>query len=183
MQSAGFSFDVIPSRAAESWSERDPIKLAMLNAEKKVRRSDFFGAWDRLLIGADTIVVLNRFIFGKPAGSASAERMLKTLSGKTHRVITGLCLAGPGSDSSPSILLRCDACVSHVTFNTLDASTLRDYLLSGEWQGKAGAYAIQAEGRNLVAKLSGDYENVIGLPVKLLHGLLSKYFSHCILQP
>jgi septum formation protein len=183
MLSAGFSFDVFPSRVAESWSELDPIKLAMLNAEKKVRRSDFFGVQDRLLIGADTVVVINSLIFGKPAGPVSAERMLQTLSGKTHRVITGICLSGPGADLSHPTVLQSDAAVSHVTFHALNTSDLRAYILSGEWQGKAGAYAIQEHGRNLVTDLSGDYDNVVGLPLKLLHGLLSKYFGHCILQP
>jgi septum formation protein len=182
MQSAGYTFDVIPSHAAESWSERDPVKLAMFNAEKKVRRSDFFGVQDRLLIGADTIVVLNSYIFGKPAGRESAKRMLRALSGNPHRVITGLCLSGPGSDASHSNLLQYDAALSHVTFKPLDALTIAAYIATGEWKGKAGAYAIQAHGWNLVAEYSGDYDNIVGLPVNLLNGLLAKYFSHCLIQ-
>ena len=153
----------------------------MTNAEKKVRRSDFFGSHDRLLVGADTIVALGNMIFGKPAGRNSAERMLRELTGKTHRVITGLCLSGPGTDDQTSTDIRLESAVSYVTFNTLNDSTIRTYLSSGEWEGKAGAYAIQGEGRSLVAAFDGDYDNIVGLPLKLLHASISKYFSHCLL--
>lgn len=180
LQTAGYSFDVAPTHTAEVWSDRDPVKLAIHNAEKKVRASDFFGDRTRLLIGADTIIAFDGRVFGKPVGVESARRMLTTLSGRTHQVITGICLAGPDSVDNGCVLIS-KAAVSDVTFHSISPEIVNDYIASGEWKGKAGAYAIQGIGAKLVDKLSGDYDNVVGLPMTLLKDVISQYFSHCIL--
>ncbi|RQV98277.1 septum formation protein Maf [bacterium] len=180
---AGYSFDVAPAHVTEIWSDRDPVKLAIHNAEKKVRASDFFGNREKVLIGADTIIAFDDQVFGKPVGIESARRMLTTLSGRTHQVITGICLSGPDPDSEDECTLVSSAAVSHVKFRVLSPVLLKEYLDSSEWKGKAGAYAIQGLGAKLVDKLTGDYENVVGLPMTLLKDVIAQNFSHCILQP
>ena len=183
LRNAGYSFDIAPTHVSELWSHRDPIQLAVLNAEKKVRASDFFGKKSRLLIGADTIIAFNNQVFGKPQGIDSARRMLESLSGKVHQVITGICLSGPAPDSYNDYTTISSACSSDVTFHKLSNKTINDYVASGEWKGKAGAYAIQGLGSDLVQSLSGDYQNVVGLPISLLENAFNKHFSHCIFQP
>jgi septum formation protein len=109
--------------------------------------------------------------------------MLKSLSGREHQVITGICLSGPALLSDNDYIVHTDAAISFVRFHDLAPDTLKTYLESEEWKGKAGAYAIQGRGSQLVEKLTGDFENVVGLPMILLKNAIAQYFSHCILQP
>ena len=94
--------------------------------------------------------------------------MLAELSGRTHQVISGVCLLGPG--------VRCvEDATTHVTFRPTDATEIERYVASGEWEGRAGSYAIQGLGARLVAGIDGDYLNVVGLPAALLIGLLAAH--------
>jgi septum formation protein len=115
---------------------------------------------ESIVLGADTIVVLGSEILGKPVDDADATRMLRRLSGKEHRVITGLALMDAGTGS-----LNRSAVISTVRFRSLDDEEIDRYIASGEPQGKAGAYAIQGLGAGLVATLEGCFTNVVGLPL------------------
>ena len=127
-------------------------------------------AGERPVLGVDTEVVLQGEIFGKPDDATEAEQMLEQLSGKTHVVMSGLCLVTPGWEV-----------VEHegtlVTFRELTPRDLATYLATGEWEGRAGAYAIQGRGAALVKCIEGDYLNVVGLPGALLVRLLAERFA------
>ena len=178
LQRLGIPFDVVPSNAVERWAAADAVELAQINARRKVERSAHHRAPDRLLLGADTLIAFDGRLFGKPAGRESARRMLETLSGRCHEVITGVCVSGPAASSHEIVTVE-SAARSHVQFRSLNPSDIESYLRSGEWAGKAGAYAIQDVGRALVEYLDGDYENVVGLPTELIHELLARHFRHC----
>ena len=113
-------------------------------------------------------VALDGRVFGKPAGRAEAERMLLELSGRTHAVVSGLCLLGPGFE-----LVENE--ITEVAFRVLSPKLLSVYLDSGEWEARAGGYAIQGFGGRLVERIEGDYLNVVGLPGALLVSLLEQH--------
>ena len=115
-------------------------------------------AEDSVVLGADTEVVLDDDVFGKPQDADEAAAMLRRLSGRTHAVITVVWLVGAARE-------LCATCVSQVRFATLDESTIAAYVTTGEPFGKAGAYAIQGRGATLVEHLQGSYSGVMGLPV------------------
>jgi septum formation protein len=121
-----------------------------------------------LVIGADTIVVRGEQVMGKPADLEDARRMLRALSGVTHRVITGIAVRRAG----PAPLLLSEAVETEVTFRRLTDNEIEAYLLTGEPTDKAGAYAIQGYGALLAAGVRGDYPNIVGLPVARLAELL-----------
>ena len=110
------------------------------------------------VIGADTEVVLGDAVFGKPADSADAAAMLRRLSGRTHQVLSAVSLVS--ADGEWQALS-----VSEVRFDTLDAAAIEAYVAGDEWQGKAGAYAIQGSAQAFIAHLSGSYSGVMGLPL------------------
>jgi septum formation protein len=122
------------------------------------------------VLAVDTAVVLDGLIFGKPDDAAEAERMLEELAGKTHVVVSGLCLLTPGWEVVEHEGTR-------VTFRELTPRDLAAYLATREWQGRAGAYAIQGRGAALVRVVDGDYLNVVGLPAALLVRLLAERFA------
>ena len=125
---------------------------------------------DRPVLGVDTIVSCGGRVLGKPAGAEEAESMLELLGGKTHEVVSGLCLRTPAWE----VVGRE---VTHVTFRPLTPRDLAWYVGSGEWEGRAGAYAIQGRGAALVERIEGDYLNVVGLPAALLVRLLAERFA------
>jgi len=111
-----------------------------------------------LVLGADTEVVLDGEVFGKPRDAGDAAAMLHRLSGRTHEVISAVWLVSDGREAG-------DVCVSKVRFTALDASTIDAYVATGEPFGKAGAYAIQGRGAALIEHLQGSYSGVMGLPL------------------
>jgi len=113
--------------------------------------------------------VLGGRIYGKPADAGDAERMLEELSGRTHAVVSGLCLLTPAWEV-------CEAAATLVTFRPLTPRDLAAYVAGGEWEGRAGGYAIQGRGAALVERVEGDYLNVVGLPAALLVRLLAERF-------
>ncbi|HSM06324.1 MAG TPA: nucleoside triphosphate pyrophosphatase [Longimicrobiales bacterium] len=123
----------------------------------------------RLVLAGDTEVVLDGRTLGKPRDPEGARKMLRELSGRTHRVITGLALAGPGPGELRS---RCD--VAQVTFRQLSEADIVDYVATGEPMDKAGGYGIQGLGGALVTRVEGDYYTVVGLPVSGLVDLLEE---------
>ena len=127
---------------------------------------------DVIVLGADTEVVVEGEILGKPRDAEDAARMLRLLSGRTHQVITGVCLARP-----PDAIEALDHETTQVTFRRLDDQEISDYVRSGEPFGKAGAYAIQGRASRFVTRIEGCYFNVVGLPVALVYGMLKPLLS------
>lgn len=121
-----------------------------------------------VVLGADTEVVLDGVVYGKPVDHADAARMLRELSGRTHRVITCVWLVSAGREDHA-------VCESDVTFDVLDEQRIATYVASGEAMGKAGAYGIQGRAARYVTRIEGSYSNVVGLPVALVHALLAEY--------
>ena len=142
-----------------------PTELVQVHAEGKARSAQ---RDVRLTLGVDTAVVLDGRVYGKPADRAGAERMLRDLSGRTHTVVSGLALFGRDLE-----LVRHEA--TDVAFRAVTTDALSTYLDSGEWEGRAGAYAIQGLGGRLVSRIDGDYLNVVGLPGALLVDLLERH--------
>lgn len=127
-------------------------------------------AGDRAVLGVDTDVFLDGRMIGQPGDRAEAEERLRALSGREHDVLSGLCLLGPSAAGIPGAPLRERSGVSRsvVTFRDLDETTLTTYLDSEEWRGRAGGYAIQGLGSILVDRVTGDFSNVVGLPIRVL---------------
>ena len=155
--------DPLPGEAADAYVER-------------VARTKAQAGWKRMLqrnlphapvLAADTTVVVDGAIFGKPLDRRDAERMLAALSGRSHEVLTAVALQA--GDSLESALSR-----SEVRFKALSAEEIRDYLASGEADDKAGAYAIQGRAARFVAELRGSYSGVMGLPLYETSQMLDK---------
>ncbi len=125
---------------------------------------------DATVLGVDTDVFVDGRMLGQPADRAAAEERLRTLSGREHEVLSGVCLIGPRATGIPGGPLRERSGVSRssVTFRPLDEATIGAYLDSEEWRGRAGGYAIQGLGSILIDKVEGDFSNVVGLPVRVL---------------
>jgi septum formation protein len=121
------------------------------------------------VLGVDTDVVLDGQIYGKARDAGDAEAMLEALGGRTHLVLSGLCLVTPGWEVVEHESTR-------VSFRPLTARDLATYVATREWEGRAGAYAIQGRGAALVDGIEGDYLNVVGLPGSLLVRLLAERF-------
>lgn len=131
---------------------------------------------DALTLGADTIVVLDGAILGKPSGPDEARSMLRRLAGRTHTVYTGIALLHPASNRS---IVAHET--THVTFGALDDDEIADYVATGSPLDKAGAYGIQDDlGAVFIARIDGDYYNVVGLPLHRLYRLLRTHFSDVI---
>jgi septum formation protein len=127
-------------------------------------------AGERPVLGIDTVVVCAGEVLGKPVDSADAERMLELLGGRTHEVVSGLCLLTPAWEELHDETTR-------VTFRPLTARDIAAYIATDEWRERAGGYAIQGRGAGLVERIEGDYLNVVGLPAALLIRLLAARFG------
>ena len=169
LEQLGIPFDLTEPRYEEHDSPgAEAIELVREHARGKAR-SVAAEAGKRPVLGVDTAVVLDGETFGKPADAADAERMLELLSGETHVVVSGLCLVTPGWE-----LVEHEA--TSVTFRPLTPRDLAANLVQGEWEGRAGGYAIQGRGAALVERIDGDYLNVVGLPAALLVRVLAERF-------
>jgi septum formation protein len=168
LRSLGLAFNVIPSDATEIHTEQLTVtEISQLNAYRKARAvAKKFP--DALVLGADTLVALDTTLFGKPSNLEDARSMLQQLQGRTHRVVTGVCLVHLRGHRQK---LFADA--TDVTFRTLDARQIRDYLAQINPLDKAGAYAIQEGGDKIVEAISGSFSNVVGLPVERLRAELA----------
>jgi septum formation protein len=162
-------FDVVAPRYEEhDPPDADPIALVREHARGKAR-SVAAEADGRPVLGVDTTVHLDGRVYGKAADAADAEAMLEALSGRTHTVLSGLCLVTPGWE-----VVEHEA--TTVSFRELTPRDVAGYVAAGEWGGRAGAYAIQGLGGRLVERIEGDYLNVVGLPGALLVRLLAERF-------
>lgn len=144
-----------------------PAEYACRLALTKVQAIDSDS--DSLIVSADTIVVRDNNIINKPADNAEAEAMLKELSGVWHSVITSVAIRFDKSD-----FIRHGYCESKVRFFDLSEEVIRGYVAGGEPFGKAGAYAIQGQGGDLVAEFEGELDNIIGFPARLFYDLVSE---------
>jgi septum formation protein len=161
----GIPFEVVaPIYMEDDPPGADPVELVRAHAEGKARSVH---GGDQVTLGVDTTVGLGDRVLGKPADPATAATMLRGLSGRTHTVLSGLCLLGPGFRELAHT-------ATEVTFRELSSSDVETYVASGEWEGRAGGYAIQGLGARLVARIDGDYLNVVGLPGALLIDLLER---------
>jgi septum formation protein len=161
----------IPFEVVAPVYEEEPGGDPVGHAAGKARSVDGGG---RPVLGVDTVVVCDGAVIGKPADAAEAERMLAKLSGRTHDVVSGLCLRGSGWEELHSETTR-------VVFRPLSPAARERYVAAGEWEGRAGAYAIQGFGASLVERIEGDYLNVVGLPAALLVRLLVARFPDIFL--
>lgn len=163
LRQLGVDFRIIPSVAPEVHSQQLTAReIAQVNAYRKAR-SVAKKFPDALVLGADTVVALDGVLFGKPATLEEAYQMLERLQGRTHVVVTGMCLLHLRSHRQRTF---CDS--TEVTFRRLDAVDIRRYLNQVDPLDKAGAYAIQEEGDIIVERIAGSYTNVVGLPVEKL---------------
>ena len=156
----------IPFDVAAPTFDEAPGTSPLERAAGKARSVD---GGDRPVLGVDTTVWLEGRVYGKPADAEEAVEMLDALGGRTHLVISGLCLVTPGWE-------EVEVEETAVTFRPLTAGDLAAYEQTGEWRGRAGGYAIQGRGAALVARIEGDYLNVVGLPAALLVRLLAERF-------
>lgn len=161
LEQLGIPFEVMPPTYEERGD--DPVEHAAGKARS-------VGSSDRPVLGVDTIVVCDGLVLGKPDDVGEAERMLETLGGRTHEVVSGLCLRTPAWEELHSDTTR-------VTFRPLTPRDIASYLATDEWKDRAGGYAIQGLGAALVERIEGDYLNVVGLPAALLIRLLAARFG------
>ena len=165
MDEAGFTCRIIPADIDETPQEGElPLDLVgRLAKNKALHVASEHAQAGEIVVAADTIVTIDEAILGKPADAEDAKRMLRRLSGRTHQVATGVCVARTGATETE---LQNFVDVTDVTFYTLDEDTIEAYARSGEPLDKAGAYGIQGKGgRMLVEKIDGDFYNVVGLPI------------------
>jgi septum formation protein len=161
---------VAPAYEEHDPPDADPVELVRAHAEGKARSVHADGG---VTLGVDTTVHLDGRIYGKPVDRDGARSMLVELGGRTHLVVSGLCLLGDGF----SVV---DHEVTRVTFRQLTTAEIETYLGSGEWSGRAGGYAIQGVGARLVAGVEGDYLNVVGLPAAALIDVLAAHVPNLL---
>lgn len=158
LTSCGYKYEVQPADADESLEEGCEGKIGCEILARRKALSVLEKNPDAVVLGADTMVVLDNKVLGKPKDKSEAENMLRSLSGKTHRVYTGLCVCS--KDKTLSLVSQAD-----VKFYELSDETIKAYVETGEPMDKAGAYGIQGMGAMLVKSIEGDYFTVVGLPL------------------
>lgn len=172
LEKAGYEFAVSSVKVSEIIDENltpteNASHLATLKAEACFKHHKYMESKGFLVMGADTVVVLGEQILGKPRDASEAFEFLRRLSGKTHCVITGLSLLESGSTKVWSGFDQ-----TEVEFKTLHENEIAEYVKGGEPMDKAGAYAIQGEGRKFVSCYRGSWSNVVGLPLEKLEKAL-----------
>jgi len=170
---AGIVFTVDAADVAEILQPNEPP----LHFARRLAREKALAVADRhlkeFILAADTIVVIDHHILGKPSDSADATRMLRLLSARTHDVITAVCLVPPKSSRLPFPDVR--HATTRVAMRAISDAEIAAYIASGEPQDKAGAYAIQGGAAPFVEKYDGEYSNVVGLPLKLVQAMLREH--------
>lgn len=166
LRSAGIAFEVQPANIAEEPQAGESAKDC---AERLAREKALTIAQKRpndCVLGADTVVVVDGQLLAKPTDATDATRMLRTISGRTHLVITGVCIVAGGQWSVSSE-------TTTVTVSEISDQDIADYVATGEPMDKAGAYAIQGIASRWIPRIEGDYSNVVGLPVALVWRMLA----------
>lgn len=176
----GVPFIVVPSESEELLKGDRPSRLAEGNAAAKVAGAVLpsGAAGGDFVLGTDTLVVIDGRLLGKPADAADARRMLALLSGRAHQVVSGVALARLGAAGPTPLgnggLLLGGAASTRVDVRPLDQAEVDAYIASGEWEDKAGAYAIQGLAALFIEGIAGEYANVVGLPVHLVAQLFRR---------
>jgi septum formation protein len=187
LRGAGISFEVQPADLDETPLTGESAR----DCAERLAREKALAVWrkrrDDLVLGADTVVVVDSAILGKPLDADHAARMLRMLSGRVHQVITGICLVSSpesggfatsanASNSRPeNCAIRTSSETTLVTFSALSDAEIRDYAATGEPMDKAGAYAIQGLASRWIPRIEGDYSNVVGLPVARVYRMLREF--------
>lgn len=169
LEQVGYTFKVVPSTVEEEMEHGTPKEIVKHNALSKATDVACLHR-DDIVIGADTIVVVDGQIFGKPKDAADACDMLLRLSGRTHQVMTGIAVV-------QGKRIHNDVVVTDVTMRPYGIEEILDYIKTGEPMDKAGAYGIQGIGALLVEKIDGCYNNVVGLPIARLAEVLRQVRS------
>lgn len=179
LEMLGVRFEVVTADTNEESDERDPCRLVEELSRRKgeavrdARLSHGKELRDTVIISSDTVVEVDGEILGKPRDEEDACRMLRLYSGRTHRVVSGICLLGDGVCAVAHE-------VTEVEFEEMDEETVRAYVQTHKPYDKAGAYAIQGAASAHIVGIRGDYFNVVGLPVHRLHRLYFENFGENI---
>jgi septum formation protein len=182
LNNAGVQFVVKPANIPEVRRRGEAPQVFAERMAREKARAVFAGKKDEYVVGADTVVAVGAIavgaagvlpvnadlVLGKPLDKPDAARMLRLLSGRTHQVITGVCLTGNDFED-----VRSETTAVH--FSTLSNSDIRDYIETGEPMDKAGAYAIQGAASRWISNIEGDYSNVVGLPIALVLQMLREH--------
>jgi septum formation protein len=166
LRSAGISFTVQPADIDETPRGGEAPRDCAERLAREKALAVFRIRPQEYVLGADTIVVIDDMILGKPRDVGDADRMLRLLSGRTHAVITGVCVISPVTSE------RTASEITLVTMCDVSDDEIRDYVATGEPMDKAGAYAIQGLASRWIPRIEGDYSNVVGLPVALVYRML-----------
>jgi septum formation protein len=167
LEALGVDFKVAEPKV-EELAEGEPSELVLVNARWKAASIAATARPGTLIVAGDTEVALDGKALGQPKDADQAREYLRRLSGREHEVFGAIALMGPETDADGIMVGREGVERTVVRFRELDEALLETYIASGEWEGRAGAYAIQGLGSALVAGLEGDVSNVIGLPIPLL---------------
>jgi len=168
LNQCNLSFDVVPAHIDETILPHEDIQAAVLRLAKEKNQAVFNLNKTACVIAADTIVVLDNEIYGKPMDESDAFIMLKKLSGKTHQVMTAMVIQGP--DFIEEVLS-----ITHVSMTSLSDEDIVNYISTNEPMDKAGAYAIQGKAGWMIEKIEGDFYTVVGLPLNQCIKILRKY--------
>ena len=172
----GIPFEVCPASSEEAVDPRLPLDEAVAAVAAGKAREIAAAHPGRTVLAADTVVVLGDQLLGKPRDEADARRMLRSLQGCDHEVLTGVWLFGPALP----VQGRGFTDRAKVSFYPMDDGEIDDYIATGEPMDKAGSYGVQGKGSLLVEKLNGDFFNVMGLPVLRLSSMLSQFGVHLL---
>jgi septum formation protein len=191
LRNAGISFTVQAADIDEAILGGEPSRACAERLAREKTLAVSTSHPEDFVLGADTIVVVNETILGKPRAAEDAARMLRLLAGRKHEVITGVCLVGPvasgterPSTDRPSTdrpdaerELRIASETTLVTMCEMTDEEIRDYVATGEPTDKAGAYAIQGIASRWIPRIEGDYSNVVGLPMALVYRMLREMMA------
>jgi septum formation protein len=169
LHSAGIPFEAQPADIDETPRAGESPRTCAERLSREKALAVFQRRPKDWVLGADTSVVVDQPILGKPRDAGDAAKMLGLLSGGMHEVITGVCLAGPGGSVDTRSEITC------VTMDKLSEQEIREYVSTGEPMDKAGAYAIQGVASRWIPRIEGDYSNVVGLPVALVYRMLREH--------
>jgi septum formation protein len=183
LRSAGIAIRVQPTNIPEVPLDGEAPRVFAERLAREKAWTVFKEHPNEFVLGADTIVVVEREILGKPKDATDAARMLRMLSGRSHQVTTAVCLMGPtpsgavggspgGKTDTPLGVVRSETTAVHV--NPLSEEEIRAYITTGEPMDKAGAYAIQGMASRWIPRIEGDYSNVVGLPIALVYQMLKE---------
>ena len=170
LRAVGWEFEAIAANIDETrMASEDAVSYVKRLAQTKAETVAELISDEALVLGADTVVVVDGEILGQPGDDSNARRMLTLLSGKWHEVVTGVALLRAGQ--TPQLLI--DHETTRVRFCEMTAGEIDWYVSTGEPSDKAGAYAIQGRGAVFIQEIQGDYFNIVGLPIRLLYELMS----------